>query len=86
MRRPRRDSVTALGLRAVADAAHDAMLVCTADNIVIHANQAAADLFDVVAGGQVRIEVNQTYPLAEASRAHTDLEARKTTGSTVLLP
>jgi PAS domain S-box-containing protein len=45
MRRPRRDSITALGLRAVADAAHDAMLVCTADNIVIHANQAAADLF-----------------------------------------
>jgi len=46
----------------------------------------AEDLFAVVASGAVRIEVNQTYPLAEAARAHQDLEARKTTGSTVLIP
>ncbi len=46
----------------------------------------AAELFQVVASGAVRIEVRQTYPLAEAARAHRDLEARKTTGSTVLLP
>ncbi len=46
----------------------------------------AAALFEVVQAGAVRIEVNQTYPLAEAARAHRDLEARKTTGSTVLLP
>ncbi len=46
----------------------------------------AADLFDVVAIGAVKIEVRQTYPLAEAAQAHRDLEARKTTGSTVLLP
>ena len=46
----------------------------------------AAELFEVVASGAVRIEVNQTYPLAEAARAHADLEARRTTGSTVLLP
>ena len=46
----------------------------------------AEDLFAVVANGAVRIEVNQTYPLAEAARAHQDLEARKTTGSTVLIP
>ena len=46
----------------------------------------AAALFDVVAAGHVRIEINQTYPLSEAVQAHTDLEARKTTGSTVLLP
>ncbi len=45
----------------------------------------AEDLFAVVANGAVRIEVNQTYPLAEAARAHQDLEARKTTGSTVLI-
>ncbi len=45
-----------------------------------------ADLFDVVGSGAVRIEVNQTYPLADAARAHQDLEGRKTTGSTVLLP
>ena len=46
----------------------------------------AAALFDVVRAGKVRIEINQTYPLAEAATAHRDLEARKTTGSTVLLP
>jgi NADPH:quinone reductase-like Zn-dependent oxidoreductase len=46
----------------------------------------AAALFDVVAAGHVRIEINQTYALADAVQAHTDLEARKTTGSTVLLP
>jgi NADPH2:quinone reductase len=46
----------------------------------------AADLFAVVASGAVKIEINQSYPLAEAAQAHRDLEARKTTGSTVLLP
>ncbi len=46
----------------------------------------AAELFEVVSSGAVRIEVRQTYPLAETARAHRDLEARKTTGSTVLLP
>ena len=46
----------------------------------------AAELFDVVASGAVKIEINQTYPLAEAERAHRDLEARRTTGSSVLLP
>ncbi len=47
---------------------------------------AAENLFQVVGSGAVRIEVNQTYPLAEAAQAHRDLGARKTTGSTVLLP
>jgi len=46
----------------------------------------AAELFGVVSSGAVRIEVRQTYPLAETARAHRDLEARQTTGSTVLLP
>ncbi|GAB6082950.1 quinone oxidoreductase [Desulfuromonas carbonis] len=46
----------------------------------------AAELFNVVENGAVRIEVNQTYPLREAARAQRDLEERKTTGSTVLLP
>ena len=45
-----------------------------------------AELFEMVGSGKVRIEVNQTYPLAEAAQAHRDLEARKTTGSTILLP
>lgn len=44
------------------------------------------ELFDVVVSGQVRIEVNQTYALKDAAQAHRDLEARKTTGSTILLP
>jgi NADPH2:quinone reductase len=45
-----------------------------------------ADLFDVVAKGAVKIRVNQTFPLAEAAAAHIALEARQTTGSTVLVP
>ena len=45
----------------------------------------AKELFDVVLSGAVRIEVNQTYPLKDAAKAHADLAARKTTGSTVLL-
>jgi NADPH:quinone reductase len=46
----------------------------------------AADLFDVVLKGVVKIEVNQTFPLKDAAAAHIALESRKTTGSTVLLP
>jgi len=46
----------------------------------------AGALFDVVQSGKVKIEINQTYPLAEAARAQQDLEDRKTTGSTILLP
>src|SRR6202161_3207748 len=45
----------------------------------------AKELFEVVQSGAVKIEVNQTYPLKDAARAHADLAARKTTGSTVLL-
>ena len=47
---------------------------------------AAADLFDVIKSGKVKIEINQTYALKDAAQAHRDLEGRKTTGSTVLLP
>lgn len=46
----------------------------------------AADLFAIVASGKVKIEVNQTYALKDAAQMHRDMEARKTTGSTVLLP
>jgi NADPH2:quinone reductase len=45
----------------------------------------AKDLFEVVTKGSVRIEIHQTYPLAEASRAHRDVEARRTTGSTIFI-
>jgi NADPH2:quinone reductase len=47
---------------------------------------AARELFAVVKSKAVKISINQTYPLSEAAQAHRDLEARKTTGSTVLLP
>ena len=46
----------------------------------------AADLFAVVESGQVKIHIAQRYPLADAARAHRDLEARKTTGSSILIP
>ena len=46
----------------------------------------AAELFEVVGSGAVKIRVNQTFPLKDAAAAHTALEARQTTGSTVLLP
>lgn len=48
--------------------------------------EGAARLFEVVGRGEVTIHVNQTYALKDAAQAHSDLEARKTTASTVLLP
>ena len=56
--------------------------VATREDLVATADE----LFDVVGRGVVKIEINQTYPLREAAQAHRDLEARKTTGATVLLP
>ena len=47
---------------------------------------AAGELFDVVRRGAVKISINQRYALKDAAQAHEDLEARKTTGSTILLP
>ncbi len=67
----------ARGLRAVADAARDAMLVCTADNIVIHANQAAADLFGRPGGDLVGRDVNDlVVPRRPASEDAPDDAAR----------
>jgi NADPH2:quinone reductase len=48
--------------------------------------EASGELFDVVSSGAVKIEVGQTYPLRNAEQAHRDLEARRTVGSTLLLP
>jgi len=48
--------------------------------------KAARELFAVVKSGAVKIRINQTYPLREAAQAHRDLEGRRTTGSTVLIP
>ena len=47
---------------------------------------AARDLVDVVKSGKVKIPVNQRYALADAARAHRDLESRATTGTTILIP
>ncbi|MEQ9146187.1 MAG: quinone oxidoreductase [Parvibaculaceae bacterium] len=47
---------------------------------------ATADLFDVVGRGAVKVDINQRYALADATQAHKDLEARKTTGATIIEP
>lgn len=44
------------------------------------------NVFDVVAKGAVKVQINQRYKLADAAQAHRDLEARKTTGATILVP
>jgi NADPH2:quinone reductase len=46
--------------------------------------QSAGELFDVVSSGKVKIEIKQRFPLKDAAEAHRQLEARKTTGSTIL--
>jgi NADPH2:quinone reductase len=46
----------------------------------------AADLFDMVTSGKIKIEVHQRFPLADAAQAHIALESRRTTGKTILLP
>jgi NADPH:quinone reductase len=56
--------------------------VAKREDLVANANE----LFDLVSKGTIKIEVNQTYPLKDAAKAHADLESRKTTGSTVLIP
>jgi NADPH:quinone reductase len=48
--------------------------------------KSAADLFKVVSSGAVKVPVNQKYALKDAQKAHRDLESRKTTGSTILVP
>jgi NADPH2:quinone reductase len=48
--------------------------------------EGAAKLWDKLGSGKIEVEIAQTYPLEQAEQAHRDLEARKTTGSTLLLP
>jgi NADPH2:quinone reductase len=47
---------------------------------------AAKELFDLVIAGKIKVGPRQSYPLKDAAQAHRDLEARKTTGSTILVP
>jgi NADPH2:quinone reductase len=49
-------------------------------------DESAAALFHVIEDGAVKIDIGQTFPLAEARRAHEALEARRTTGQTLLIP
>jgi len=49
-------------------------------------DRTASDLFDVVTKGYVKIPINQTYPLKDAAKAHRELEARLTTGTSILIP
>jgi NADPH2:quinone reductase len=56
----------------------------TADPAVLR--EIAGNVLDLVARGVVRVEIGQRYPLAEAARAHRDLEGRRTIGASVLLP
>ncbi len=46
----------------------------------------SADLFEKVGSGAVKIPINQTYPLKDAAKAHADLESRRTTGASILVP
>jgi len=46
----------------------------------------ARELFEVVGSGRVKVRVGRTYPLEKAAEAHRDLEGRRTTGSSLLIP
>jgi NADPH2:quinone reductase len=63
--------------------ARPTLIAYTATHAALEAN--AAELFDMIARGLVKMEINQRYPLKDAAAAHRDLEARKTTGSSVLV-
>ena len=60
------------------------LMTYVASDEALQAN--VADLFEMVGSGAVKIEVNQRYALADAAKAHQDLEGRITTGSSVLVP
>ena len=65
-------------------ATRPSLFAYTAKRSELEAN--AADLFAMVASGKIKIAVNHTYALAHVAEAHKDLEARKTTGSIILVP
>jgi NADPH2:quinone reductase len=76
--------ITVLSAKGSLYATRPTVMAYTARRADLLAN--AADLFDMVGKGAVKIIVSRTYPLREAAAAHRDLEARKTTGSVVLIP
>ena len=46
----------------------------------------ADELFEMISSGKLKVDISQKYPLAEAAKAQIELSARRTTGSTILLP
>lgn len=76
--------VGVLGAKGSLYLTRPSLMTYVASDEALQAN--TADLFEVVGSGAVKIEVKQTYALADAAEAHRDLEGRTTTGSTVLLP
>jgi len=76
--------VGVLGAKGSLYLTRPSLMTYVASDEALQAN--AADLFEIVGSGAIRIEVNQTYALADAAKAHQDLEGRTTTGSSVLLP
>ena len=77
-------NIAALGPRGSLHITRQTLATHTATRTLI--NECSDALFNVVGKGHVKINVNQTYPLQETEQAHRDLEARETTGSTVLMP
>jgi NADPH2:quinone reductase len=64
-------------------AARPTLMAYTAKSADLAAN--AAELFEMVVSGKIKIEINQRFALEDAGAAHRELEARRTTGSTVLI-
>ncbi len=76
--------VGSLGAKGSLYLTRPSLMAYTASDDALAAN--AADLVEMVGSGKVTIPVNQRYALADVVQAHTDLESRKTTGSTVIEP
>jgi NADPH2:quinone reductase len=76
--------LSVLGLKGSLFLTRPSLMTYTAErgDLLAHAQ----DLFEVVEKGAVKIEIRQTYPLTEVAQAHRDLEDRKTTGSSLLIP
>jgi NADPH2:quinone reductase len=81
---PPRVDLLALSLRGSLFITRPTLMHYTADPADLA--EGAAELFDLVARGAIKVEVHQRFALADAAAAHRDLEARKTTGATVLIP
>ena len=73
------------GVVAVAAGSGSSMAL-KSDGTVVERAAGAARMFDLVRQGIIKADIRQRYPLTQAAQAHRDLDARKTSGSTILLP